>query len=178
MGKNNICNTNYDDLTLSMLKAIDNIREADSDYNSKRFDKRGDEIIRDHFVTILFKKYIEKYQNKVDSDKTYKKIIFWASGVLLLAFLVLIYIIAIGLLQKGTATIHLATALTAIASISGCIFGIINTIVKYVFPVKEEKYITDIVKSIQHNDYKHLKVRSKGNSKTIGDTKSYRDEKL
>ena len=47
------------------------------------------------------------------------------------------------------------------------IIGTLNIIVKYVFPEKEEEYITKIVELIQNNDLEHKKENIKCNQNNM-----------
>ena len=47
-----------------------------------------------------------------------------------------------------------AVILSAMFGLFGTIFGIIKYVARFAFPEEDEKYITEIVKSIQENDLK------------------------
>lgn len=47
----------------------------------------------------------------------------------------------------------IASLLTVCVSLLGLIIGVFKIVTRYIFPEKEEEYITQIVSAIQENDY-------------------------
>lgn len=110
---------------------------------------------RDELVTTLLECYVANYREKIKSNDCYKKILFFVNiGIVLIFTIIMISMISI--VKENIITMEYMVAfITACVSYLTLVFGIMTIITKYVFPEKEEEYITEIVKTIQENDLKN-----------------------
>lgn len=116
---------------------------------------------RDKIITDILKKYKENYENKADCNKKYKKKIADVCIVLIEASFAIFFLSIIVVLfceDLRNSIQGVASLLTICVSMLGLIIGIFKIVTKYIFPEKEEKYITQIVNSIQTNDYNTKKA--------------------
>lgn len=112
---------------------------------------------RDREITKLFTYYVASYNEKRTSNPKYKNIILGICCTIVVVFSgVFLY-----LLLHVAGTINTIRVNNVVALITVCItyltlvIGILKIITEYVFPQKEEEYVTRIVKAIQKNDLKN-----------------------
>ena len=119
----------------------------------------GQQRIRDKKITELLQLYVDAYNYKNKSNKWYKGILFGICSVILLAFTVtLIVVIAkFGGSPNEKSIDSIVQLVTVCITFLTLIVGILKIITKYVFPVKDEEYITRIVEMIQNNDLENKK---------------------
>lgn len=112
---------------------------------------------RDCEITKLFTYYVASYNDKRTSNPIYKNIILGICCAIIVAF----SIAFLYLLLHVAGTVNTIKVNNVVALITVCItyltlvIGILKIITEYVFPQKEEEYVTRIVKAIQKNDLKN-----------------------
>lgn len=126
---------------------------------------------RDKQITILLSHYVDAYKSKINSSKWYKGILFTICVSILLIFSIMFAYLIYKLSFSADITVNNATESASIGNIvelvSVCvtfltlIVSILKIITKYVFPEKEEEYITRIVEIIQKNDLENKKENIK-----------------
>lgn len=114
---------------------------------------------RDKAVTELLNEYVSVYKEKSKSNQFYKKILFGSNcGILVLFSLSLPFLIYKIFSIENTSYIPLIIELVSVCiTFLLLIMGLLQTITKYVFPEKEDEYITRIVEIIQNNDLENKK---------------------
>ena len=143
---------------ITFFSGIDNARQLSNAYDDNFVTE--EQKHRDEQITNLLKYYVEAYKEKQKSNKRYKNIILGICAFIILAFSVLFIL----LLVEVSGEINTIKTNNIIALVSVCItyltlvIGILKIITKYVFPQKEEEYITRIVELIQRNDLKNKKA--------------------
>ena len=92
--------------------------------------------------------YVEGYKYKNQSNKWYKGILLGCSCTILIAFSVIfiILILKMDFTNQNTSPGSLIEIISVCITFLSLIIGILTIIAKYVFPEKEEEYITRIVK--------------------------------
>lgn len=153
----------YEKLIKSILNSVQFIKEVDND--KEMADAYQDTYTteeqrkRDRKVTELLEEYVEGYKYKNKSNKWYKAILLVCSCGILLAFSVifLILIWKVDFSEQSVSVNNLVELITVCITFLTLIVGILKIITKYVFPEKEEEYITRIVEIIQNNDLENKK---------------------
>ncbi|WP_314965488.1 hypothetical protein [Oribacterium sinus] len=115
---------------------------------------------RDKYITTLLESYVVNYQNKTKKNKEYKDTLFngfltWTKISLIAFFVCVIYFLCN--LRNLDSKEYILKILPICITFITLIIGTLKIIVKYVFPEKEEEYITKIVEIIQNNDLEHKK---------------------
>lgn len=151
--------------SIPFFAGVSNAEQLDRTFEDKFTTK--EQKLRDKEITRLLQHYVTTYQNKSKTSPKYKLAIMIGCGVTLglftLAFLY-VFIKFAGSVSK--VQIEGVVALITVSITYLTLFvGTLNIITKYVFPQKEEEYITNIVKMIQQNDLKNKKE----NIKSISD---------
>lgn len=162
----NLDDVNFDDIFGDIsddvnddFKCIQNNQEL---IDNPFFDKFStyEQKQRDKYVSALLKSYVSNYENKIKKNMAYKGALFYVF-LTLTALSTLIFIGCICYLSSNLKNLDTIEYLLKILPISitflSLIIGTLKIIVKYVFPEKEEEYITKIVEIIQNNDLEHKK---------------------
>lgn len=153
------------DDSLNEYKAIsDSLVYIQTAYNDNDIDKSYVDIYttaqqkrRDYQITKLLSTYVDAYKHKSESNKGYKAILLYIYIAILGTFCIS-FIAFIHRMSFGAASGSVAGAiqlLSVCVTFLGLIVGLLKIITKYVFPEKEEEYITRIVELIQNNDLKN-----------------------
>lgn len=128
-----------------------------------------EQVARDRHVTTLLAKYVSNYSNKIEINGEYKERIFTMCECIIVMYAIIVPVIIVfacssrrGVSITGADVVAL---ISVCVSFLGLIIGLMQIITKYVFPEKEEEYITQIVRAIQENDLKHKKQNMKFLSK-------------
>lgn len=136
---------------------VDSEKEMDKSYIDEYTTKQ--QKSRDKKITELLAQYVDAYKYKNKSNRWYKGILFGVCMTILIVFCVTFII-----LMFKVCTVKNATSLESVVQlVSVCItfltliISILKIITKYVFPKKEEEYITRIVEIIQNNDLENKK---------------------
>ena len=145
-------------LIMPTFSDVNNSEELDKGF--KDIYATEQQMLRDVQITTLLTYYVEAYNIKRNSNPKYKRVIFATSIIILslfsIMFLVLLYKYAN---VSNTIVINNIVALiTVCVTYLTLVIGILKIITKYVFPQKEEEYITRIVEAIQRNDLKNKKA--------------------
>ena len=127
------------------LKKVKSAEEARSASENKK--------IRDTNATNLFSQLTGEYRKKIVTNKILKIILFCASMLILVAFVVsfIICLFVVINLNKDVSTI-LSILVPAGLSITTSIISIIMVIAKYLFPQDEDKYFAELLKVLD-KDY-------------------------
>lgn len=118
---------------------------------------------RDEQITRLLTGYVDSYEKKVKSSKTYRKIIFFLCILVVVAFSVVLGFFAcrVANWNNELQISNLVAFITACISFVSLIIGLLTIITKYFFPENDEQYITQIVESIQKNDLENKRENAK-----------------
>lgn len=111
---------------------------------------------RDEVITSILHNYHKNYNNKIKYNKKHKERIIELSFTLIeITFLIFIASIVLMLFCENlrNSIQGIASLLTVCVSLLGLIIGVFKIVTRYIFPEKEEEYITQIVSAIQENDY-------------------------
>lgn len=114
---------------------------------------------RDEKITELLGKYVDSYKHKVENREKQRNMVInickWIVGVLLSCCVFTTFF----LVKRGNFDIpDVAVLISAYGSALGSAGIVLKIITQYLFPLDEEKYITDIVKLIQDNDLKNKEI--------------------
>lgn len=123
--------------------------------------------MRDEKITELLNQYVDSYKYKNKSNRWYKGILFALCIVILITFSIsfIIWMFKIGNSSKSVEdVIRLVSVCITFLTL---VVGMLKIITQYVFPEKEEEYITRIVEIIQNNDLENKKenIRVKSTNK-------------
>lgn len=116
--------------------------------------------LRDKHITALLSTYVGSYMDKNKDNKKIRKVIAYTC----LGILVLFTIVLLSLIIKNFVVFNVTTYEPIVALLTICvtyitsIIGILKIITSYVFPKKDEEYITRIVELIQKNDLENKKI--------------------
>lgn len=136
-----------------------------------------EQVARDRHVTTLLAKYVSNYSHKIEINSEYKERIFTMCECIIVMYAIIVPVIIIFACssRKGVSITgaDVVALISVCVSFLGLIIGLMQIITKYVFPEKEEEYITQIVRAIQENDLKHKKQ----NMKFLTKTESKADDK-
>ena len=126
---------------------------ADEDFKDKFL--TAEQRNRDKQITRLLRYYICSYHFKIWFQAVSRIILFSACIVIVSVFSYkLISIITkFDLSSIGLESNNLISLISICVTFIISIIGTLNIIVKYCFPENDEQYITEIVKSIQNNDF-------------------------
>lgn len=145
------------------------LEEAKSDKNLDYQDRflTSEQKKRDEEITKLLEAYVGAYKEKVESAPRWRCIILVPSMLIVCFFAYALcrasrYIVTS---QEVVSASNLVAFITACISFVSLIIGLLTIITKYFFPEDDEKYITTIVESIQHNDLENKRENAK-NGKT------------
>ena len=111
---------------------------------------------RDEVITSILHNYHKNYNNKIKYNKKHKeRIIELCFTLIEITFLIFIASIVLMLFCENLRNFiqGIASLLTVCVSLLGLIIGVFKIVTRYIFPEKEEEYITQIVSAIQENDY-------------------------
>ena len=177
----NFDNINFDEVSDDIsddvndyFKFIQNNRELNA---NPFFDKFStyEQKQRDKCVSTLLKNYVSNYENKIKKNMAYKSALFYVF-LTLTALSTLIFLGCICYLSNNLKNLDTIDYLLKILPISitfiSLIIGTLKIIVKYVFPEREEEYITKIVEIIQNNDLEHKKENIRCNQSNTNTRKS------
>ncbi len=116
-----------------------------------------EQIFRDEQISNLLKEYVDRFKRKSKETLNDRNLLKWVSiiGISLLTLTIIVLTIYVVVKNDVSSTESLAAIITALVTLCGSLFGIINYVAKRAFPTDDEKYITEIVKLIQENDLKH-----------------------
>lgn len=110
---------------------------------------------RDKNISRLLGCYVNFFERKkIENIKTRKDVKWFCFLSSLLLIITIFSILAITIIFDIDSLYSVAVILSAMFGLFGTIFGIIKYVARFAFPEEDEKYITEIVKSIQENDLK------------------------
>lgn len=110
---------------------------------------------RDENISRLLECYVNSFERKkIENIKSRKEIKWFCFLSSLLLIITIFSILAITIIFDVDSLYSVAVILSAMFGLFGTIFGIIKYVARFAFPEEDEKYITEIVKSIQENDLK------------------------
>lgn len=145
------------------FKDINNANNLD-DLNEQYVDKFAtvQQKYRDEHITKLLELYVNFYSDKTKANKKYKTILFYFCLSVIFVFSVFfVYIIC----KEGFKNDKLSNLISVCITFISLIIGILTIITKYVFPKRDEEYITTIVEIIQNNDLENKRENIKINKK-------------
>lgn len=141
-----------------VVPARNNEQLAEPDYLT------NEQRIRDKKITQLLNAYVVDYQEKTSKNRLYKDVVFWFSVATLGIFTVIFaffIVIQVVWRQNSMATEDVVSLVSVCITYLTLVVGILKIITKHIFPAKEEKNITEIVKTIQDNDFQNKKENLK-----------------
>lgn len=110
---------------------------------------------RDENISRLLGYYVNFFGRKKIENIENRKGIKWFCFLSALLLIIMIFsILAITIIFNIDSLYSVAVILSAMFGLFGTIFGIIKYVARFAFPEEDEKYITEIVRSIQENDLK------------------------
>lgn len=114
---------------------------------------------RDHQITELLETYVGAYKSKVKQGFWYRVIIPVLCVLIIGGFAIILGKLSWQLFsaEAGLEIPDMVSFITACVSFLALIIGVLHIITKYFFPEDDEKYITQIVESIQKNDLENRK---------------------
>lgn len=153
----------YDKILDSILDSVQFIKRVDND--KEMADAYVDSYmtiqqrLRDKKITELLNLYVSGYRYKINSNKWYKGILLGCSCLILAAFSVTFIVLLwnMDFSDNASSITSMVEVITVCITFLSLIVGILTIITKYVFPEKEEEYITRIVEIIQNNDLENKK---------------------
>lgn len=155
----------FNDITFNDLEDISDDQELNENPFYDKF-STAEQKQRDKYVTTLLKSYVYNYENKTILNMKYKGKLFHVflilTCILTLIFSACIVYVFVDLKNSNIAE-YLIKILPICVTFVTLIIGTLNIIVKYVFPEKEEEYITKIVEIIQNNDLENKKENIRSN---------------
>lgn len=154
----------YEKVVRDILKSVYRIDDVKDDTKMPYIDKfvTGEQKRRDKFITDLLEDYVNQYKYRNSSNRWYKNIIFVLCISVLMLFSVSFTILIFKCSGKGSLSVEGVVQLVSVCiTFLTLIIGILKIITKYVFPEKEEEYITRIVEIIQKNDLENKKQNIK-----------------
>ena len=154
----------YESIVNSIFESVRYIKEVDIDkemadaYIDTYMTKQ--QRLRDTKVTELLELYVSGYKYKNISNRWYKGILLGCSCLILLSFSVafIILIFKMDISKSSFSVTSMVEVISVCITFLSLIVGILTIITKYVFPEKEEEYITRIVEIIQNNDLENKKT--------------------
>ena len=137
-----------------------NTAKDDDDLDTKYYQDpflTAEQDKRDEQITRLLTAYVDSYEKKVKGSKCYRRIIFGACIVVIIAITFFLGYSAIQVAnwEDELQISNLVAFVTACISFVSLIIGLSTIITKYFFPENDEQYITKIVGIIQNNDFKN-----------------------
>lgn len=153
----------YDKILESIINSVSYIRKVDNE--EEMADAYVDTYMteqqrtRDKKITQLLEAYVIAYEEKSKSNKWYKRILFICNCFILMAFAIIFlkFICKIDFSGNPIAVTSLVEIVSVCITFLALIVGVLKIITKYVFPEKEDEYITRIVEIIQNNDLENKK---------------------
>lgn len=130
------------------IRGIEDLNDIKDPWMTKEQQKR------DECISELLKLYVSSYKQKT----RFIKISRWLVIITLVAALVAVFsslvfiTIRLSTASDKNTSENIVGIISSIVSFSALIVGLFRVITKYVFPSDDEKYITEIVSSIQSND--------------------------
>ena len=148
----------YSDTYINFMNMVrrqkNTINEDRTTYQEKFATK--EQKSRDEVITSILHNYHKNYNNKIKYNKKHKeRIIELCFTLIEITFLIFIASIVLILFCENlrNSIQGIASLLTVCVSLLGLIIGVFKIVTRYIFPEKEEEYITQIVSAIQENDY-------------------------
>lgn len=148
----------YSDTYINFMNMVrrqkNTINEDRTTYQEKFATK--EQKSRDEVITSILHNYHKNYNNKIKYNKKHKeRIIELCFTLIEITFLIFITSIILVLFCENlrNSIQGIASLLTVCVSLLGLIIGVFKIVTRYIFPEKEEEYITQIVSAIQENDY-------------------------
>lgn len=148
----------YSDTYINFMNMVrrqkNTINEDRTTYQEKFATK--EQKSRDEVITSILHNYHKNYNNKIKYNKKHKeRIIELCFTLIEVTFLIFIASIVLMLFCENlrNSIQGIASLLTVCVSLLGLIIGVFKIVTRYIFPEKEEEYITQIVSAIQENDY-------------------------
>lgn len=148
----------YSDTYINFMNMVrrqkNTINEDRTTYQEKFATK--EQKSRDEVITSILHNYRKNYNNKIKYNKKHKeRIIELCFTLIEITFLIFIASIVLMLFCENlrNSIQGIASLLTVCVSLLGLIIGVFKIVTRYIFPEKEEEYITQIVSAIQENDY-------------------------
>lgn len=131
----------------------------ESDEQLKDNYQQEDQKEREHSISSILAHYDYSYQNKVNFQRRYRKILFWGCSSIAIVFTIAVLMVLNRAITSANdfAVAGVITIITGILSLVGSILELIHIITKYCFPENDDEYIINIVKSVQSNDLEKYK---------------------
>ncbi len=147
--------------SLDYFKSVDNDNEMREGFVDEF--TTNEQRKRDIKISELLIEYVEAYKQKNKSNKWYKGILFAICILIIVVFSVIFIILLFENvnIEKSITTSATVELVSVCVTFLTLIVGILTIITKYVFPEKEEEYITNIVRIIQKNDLENKKENIK-----------------
>lgn len=145
-----------------------NLYDDDSDMGAfQTFEQKK----RDKKITLLLTHYVNWYEDKAKDNRLFKQVIFYSMiGALGLIVFTCIAMSMISLFKQNQSTADVITLISSFVTLAVAIIGIVNVITAHIFPQDDEKYITQIVESIQRNDLENKRENIKANQNSNKNT--------
>ncbi len=146
-----------EEISKALTDLLDSQVEEDKQFED-RF-QTSQQKRRDAKISELLDSYVRAYNNKINTQKLYRKVLFWGCSLLIVFFsLGIVYTAFQTLKLLGKVDVSsLLSIITICITLLTSIIGLIQIITKFCFPEDDEKYITTIVESIQKNDLENKK---------------------
>lgn len=160
-----------------IINSVDFIREVNNDQemNKAYIDEymTREQRLRDKKITELLSQYVDAYTYKNKSNKWYKGIVLGVCLAILICFCIVFIILVFNSARYGDdiSTKNIVQLISVCITFLTLIVSILKIITKYVFPKKEEEYITRIVEIIQNNDLENKKENINVKTKISKETK-------
>lgn len=165
--------SDYQDTFSQILRSVGFIQKVNND---EEMDKAyideyttDQQKLRDRKITELLEQYVDAYRYKNQSNKWYKGILFGMCVVILVSFCIafIVWIFKISGAKDEASVEGVVQLVSVCVTFLALIVSILKIITKYVFPKKEEEYITRIVEIIQNNDLENKKENIKVKMKEL-----------
>lgn len=157
-----------------IYKALESVIEQNTDHDLsdepyKDKTQTEQQKARDEQITTLLKKYVEAYDNKITTQKNFRKSLFIGAAILAVLLTCVIIFVSIwtvfSIRTSSIDTTTMISIITVCVTLLTSIIGLFQIITRFSFPEDDEKYITSIVDSIQKNDLEHKKANMEGKGK-------------
>lgn len=143
------------ELRESILKDAYTLEKNEAIRNDNRFNKPTPKEQHEAAYTDILEAYSENVKETIRAKRRYKNIVFWVSmGLLCLTFISLIIIIIVFASNKQQPKVveWCSVLIPALVSFLTVFIVIPKVITRYLFNSEEEKYMSEIIKSVQNYD--------------------------
>lgn len=131
---------------------------------------------RDKIVTEILTQYKNLYKKKVRQSSFCRYLIIVPCIIIIAKFFGILENFATCIIQQNDISVSTMVSFVSLClSFISLIIGLLTIITKYFFPENDEKYITEIINSIQANDLKNRIENAKHDSKKNNPEESSQD---